>query len=228
MPAWHPNLLSWQPGDLMTNLEAKAGKQRHYNKSSVFQKFGMKGVCGGESEKWKTEIIKEQLLTAGAFGGIKWKGACSWTTKMWGKYFDIFPKPTFDDFYPTQRTLQTFSPSPPPPCSPTTEPPPPCLNILHLFNYLAATLWFGPEPQWKLYLPIRAGLVTGAGQISPSCRCLRERDAFGHITQEEMSLPHCRLVIPSLWSPRGSEDLYVCEGVCVCVGGENHSWGCCW
>lgn len=95
--------------------------------------------------------------------------------------------------------------------------PPPCLNILHLFNYLAATLWFGPEPQWKLYLPIRAGLVTGAGQISPSCRRLRERDAFGHITQEEMSLPHCRLVISSLWSPRGSQDLYACEGVCVCV-----------
>lgn len=107
------------------------------------------------------------------------------------------------------------SSSSPPTPSPTTEPPPPCLNILHLFNYLAATLWFGPELQWKLYLPIRARLVTGAGQISPSRRRMRERDAFGHITQEEMSLPHCRLVISSLWSPRGSEDLYACEGVCA-------------
>ena len=127
------------------------------------------------------------------------------------------PNQHLTTFTPRRGHCRHFSPSPPPPCSPTTEPPPPCLNILHLFNYLAATLWFGPEPQWKLYLPIRAGLVTGAGQISPSCRRLRERDAFGHITQEEMSLPHCRLVIPSLWSPRGSEDLYVCEGVCVCV-----------
>lgn len=87
----------------------------------------------------------------------------------WGKYSDIFPKPTLDEFYPKHRTLQTFWLTPP---TPHTLPnlPPPCLNILHLFNYLAATLWLSPELQWKLYLPIRAGLVTGAGQISPSGR----------------------------------------------------------
>lgn len=94
-------------------------------------------------------------------------------------------------------------------------PPSPHLNILHLLNYLAAALWLGPELQWRLYLQIRAGLVTGAGHISLSRHCLRARDAFGHITQEEMSLPHCRLVISSLWSPRGNEGACVC--VCMCV-----------
>lgn len=56
----------------------------------------------------------------------------------------------------------------------------PRLNILHLFNYLAAALWLGPELQWRLYLQIRAGLVTGAGHISLSRRCLRARCLWPH------------------------------------------------
>lgn len=161
---------------------------------------------------WKENLLKEQLLTVGAFWGIILKGACFCSTKY------VANTLTFSqtNIWRLLHLAEEISVSPLPPLllSPTANPPSPYLNILHLFNYLVATLWFGPELQWKLYLQIREGLVTGAGQISLSRCCLREGDAFGHITQEEMPLPHCRFVISSLWSPRGQWG-FVCMWRCV-------------
>ncbi|CAB1422741.1 unnamed protein product [Pleuronectes platessa] len=56
----------------------------------------------------KREKDCEHLLTAGVFGGIRWKGACSWSTQCEASTLTFSPKPAFDDFYPRHRTLQTF------------------------------------------------------------------------------------------------------------------------
>lgn len=72
-------------------------------------------------------------------------------------------KPTFDEFgNQTEDTADVFffSASPCPCLLSQPRPnnlPPPGLNILHLFNYLAAALWLDSELQWKLYLPIKSG-----------------------------------------------------------------------
>lgn len=117
----------------------------------------------------KKKKKKEYLLTANALGGIKWTGACLWTKQDEASTLTFSPNQHLMNFTPSIGQCRHFGWPLPHPTHYQTSPPP-CLNILHLFNYLAATLWLGPELQWKLYLPIRAGLVTGAGQISPSGR----------------------------------------------------------
>lgn len=166
---------------------------------------------------WKEKTNKRAAADSWCLLGNNVKGSMFLDHKIWGKYFDISSNQHLKTFTPSRGhfgwvlvLFLAFS------FHPLLNLPPPCLNILHLFNYLAATLWFGPELQWKLYLQIRVGLVTGAGHISLSRCCLRERDAFGHITQEEMSLPHCRLVISSLWSLREQRG-FVCVWRCVSV-----------
>lgn len=105
----------------------------------------------------------------------------------------------------------------------TTEPPPPCLNILHLFNYLAATLWLGPELQWKLYLPIRAGLVTGAGQISLSCRLREKEMPLATLRRRKCHYLIAGLSFPGFGLP-GTVRICLHEKVCAHNSVTHHTW----
>lgn len=230
----HGNLETWWK----TWKQKYKSNKKYYNKSSVLSKIWHEGTVWWRI--WEMKKKKRPAADSWCLWGNQVEGSMFLDHKMWGKYFDIFPKPTFDDFYPKQRTLQTFWESPPPSPLPPhipTEPPPPCFDILHLFNYLAATLWFGPELQWKLYLPIRTGLVTRAGQISPSCSCLRERK----MPSATLRGRKCHYLIADLSFPAFSllGEARICMRVKVCVRKsvtqhkrtrptqrwEIHSWG---
>lgn len=183
-------------------LDEKPGskaKAKHYSKSSVFLKFGMKGPCGGESGKCKEK--KEQLLTAGAFGGIKWKGACFWTTKCEASTLTFSPNQRFMTFAPSGGHCRHSG----------------WIVLVFYFTHN----WSSPTHlPWHI-APVQLFSCYSGSVLScsESCTCRlerglspelarhlhvvvickkeseREEDAFGHITQEEMSLPHCRLVI---------------------------------
>ena len=98
MPAWHPNLSSWQPDEKPISIE----KKKRNSKSSAYPNCGLKRECDGAKKK------RQAAADSWCLWGIQVERSMFLEHKIWGKYFDIFPKPAFDDFYAKQRTLQTF------------------------------------------------------------------------------------------------------------------------